>query len=85
MLYGMDRNAPHVQPTREKRDSPSHWSFSDLKYQSAGDFVGLKVEERQSEMEASIGIWKERTDLPDSEAYLRSLREDERQRNLLPA
>jgi hypothetical protein len=83
MLYGMDRNASHIQPGSGTKRS-SLWSLSDLKYQSAGDFFGLRVEERRSDMEAPIGIWKERADLPNSEAYLRALREDDREVRFMP-
>jgi hypothetical protein len=37
------------------------------------------LDERREAMEAIVGIWKDRTDLPDStEEYVRSLRRDTR-------
>jgi len=37
------------------------------------------LDERRAAMEAIVGIWKDRTDLPDStEEYVRSLRHDTR-------
>ena len=37
------------------------------------------LDERREAMEAMVGIWKDRTDLPDStEEYVRSLRRDTR-------
>jgi hypothetical protein len=37
------------------------------------------LDERRKAMEALVGIWKDRTDLPDStEEYVRSLRRDTR-------
>ena len=35
-------------------------------------------EERRKAMMAVVGIWKDRTDLPDTDEYLRSLRQDKR-------
>ena len=36
------------------------------------------LEERRKAMEALVGIWKDRTGLPDSTEYVRSLRRDTR-------
>jgi hypothetical protein len=33
-----------------------------------------KLEERRAALMAIIGIWKDRTDLPDTETYIRNLR-----------
>jgi len=33
-----------------------------------------EVEERRADMMAAVGIWKDRTDLPDTETYVRNLR-----------
>jgi hypothetical protein len=35
-------------------------------------------EQRRADMMAAIGIWKDRTDLPDTETYIRNLRDDDR-------
>jgi hypothetical protein len=41
------------------------------------------LDERREAMEAMVGIWKDRTDLPDStEEYVRSLRRDTRMERL---
>jgi hypothetical protein len=33
-----------------------------------------KLEERRAAMAAIVGLWKDRTDLPETEAYIRNLR-----------
>ena len=33
-----------------------------------------KLEERRTAMMGIVGLWKDRTDLPDTEAYIRNLR-----------
>jgi len=37
-----------------------------------------KLEERKAAMMAIVGLWKDRTDLPDTEAYLCNLRDGAR-------
>jgi hypothetical protein len=37
-----------------------------------------KFEERRAAMMAIVGLWKDRTDLPDTETYIRNLRDDTR-------
>jgi hypothetical protein len=36
------------------------------------------LEERRAAMMAIVGIWKDRTDLPDTETYIRNLRNGSR-------
>jgi Ribbon-helix-helix protein, copG family len=36
------------------------------------------LEQRRKAMQAIIGLWKDRTDLPDTEEYVRSLRKGTR-------
>jgi hypothetical protein len=38
------------------------------------DLDPAQVEERRAAMMAAVGIWKDRTDLPDTETYIRNLR-----------
>jgi hypothetical protein len=33
-----------------------------------------QIEERRAAMMAAVGLWKDRTDLPDTETYIRNLR-----------
>jgi hypothetical protein len=54
-------------------------SISHLVRQAARECYLGNLEERREAMEAIVGIWKDRTDLPDStEEYVRSLRRDTR-------
>ncbi len=39
-------------------------------------------EERKKALLSAIGIWKDRTDLPDTETYVRRLRKDTRWKRL---
>ncbi len=54
-------------------------SISHLVRQAARERYLGNLEERRKAMEALVGIWKDRTDLPDStEEYVRRLRRDTR-------
>jgi hypothetical protein len=37
-----------------------------------------EIEERRADMMAAVGLWKDRTDLPDTETYIRNLRGGDR-------
>ena len=41
------------------------------------------LEERRAAMMAIVGLWKDRTDLPDTETYIRNLRKDTRLKRLI--
>ena len=54
-------------------------TISALVRQAARERYLGNLAERREAMEAIVGIWKDRTDLPDStEEYVRSLRRDSR-------
>jgi hypothetical protein len=54
-------------------------TISDLVRQAARERYLGNLEERSKAMEALVGIWRDRTDLPDStEEYVRNLRRDTR-------
>ena len=62
-------NALHAKARREGT------TISDLVRQAARERYLGNLDERRKAMEGLIGIWKDRTDLPDStEEYVRSLR-----------
>ena len=42
------------------------------------DLDPAQIEERRAAMIAAIGVWKDRSDLPDTETYIRNLRDDDR-------
>lgn len=39
-------------------------------------------EQRYADMMAAVGVWKDRTDLPDTETYVRNLRKSTRLKRL---
>jgi Ribbon-helix-helix protein, copG family len=66
-------NALHNRARREKT------TISALVRQAARERYLGNLDERRKAMQGLIGIWKDRTDLPDStEEYVRSLRRDTR-------
>lgn len=58
---------------------------SDVEDQVACDLRIADPAQRRSDMEAAIGLWAERPDLADTQAYLRNLRDDDRSERLHPA
>ena len=42
-----------------------------------------KASERKRVLSSAIGLWKDRTDLPDTATYIRELRRDDRLERLL--
>jgi hypothetical protein len=42
-----------------------------------------EIEERKAAMMGIVGLWKDRTDLPDTETYIRNLREGTRLKRLI--
>jgi len=42
------------------------------------ELTPAEIEERRADMMAAVGLWKDRTDLPDTEAYIRNLRGGDR-------
>jgi hypothetical protein len=42
-----------------------------------------ELEERRASMMAIVGLWKDRTDLPDTETYVRNLRKGTRLARLM--
>jgi hypothetical protein len=42
-----------------------------------------KLDERRAAMMGIVGLWKDRADLPDTETYVRSLRDGSRLKNLI--
>jgi len=42
------------------------------------ELTPAEIEERKAAMMSIVGLWKDRTDLPDTETYIRSLRDGTR-------
>jgi hypothetical protein len=70
-------NALHTRARKQRT------TISDLVRQAVRDRYLGNLEERRKAMEGLVGIWKDRTDLPDStEEYVRSMRRDTRLKRL---
>ena len=57
--------------------------LSQLASQAASDLSIADREQRRSDMESAVGIWAERTDLPDAAPYLANLRDEVRSERLV--
>jgi hypothetical protein len=64
--------ALHIE-ARQRRTS-----ISELVRQAVRDRYGTSADNRSQAMEAFVGIWKERDDLPDAGMYIRRLRRGKR-------
>ena len=53
-------------------------SISELVRQAVREKYGSSPAARTQAMQALVGLWKHRSDLPDSEAYVRRLRKGKR-------
>ncbi len=59
-------------------------SISELVRLAVRDKYGSLPANRRQAMQAWVGIWKDRTDLPDSQTYVRRLRKGTRLRRIAP-
>ena len=57
-------------------------SISELVRQAARDRYLRHKEQRQAALMGIVGLWKDRSDLPDTETYVRSLRKGTRLKRL---
>lgn len=60
------------------RSRLSGTSISELVRQAIREKYGISAEKRRQAMQAVVGMWKDRTDLPDTETYIRQLRKGRR-------
>lgn len=65
-------NALHAQARREKT------TVSDLVRRAARERYLGGTEERAQAMQAIVGMWADRSDLPDTDVYVRKLRRSDR-------
>ncbi|HEU4983163.1 MAG TPA: CopG family transcriptional regulator [Acidobacteriaceae bacterium] len=65
-------NALHREARREKT------TISELVRRAARERYMNRLEERAQAMRAIVGMWKDRPEFADSEAYIRELRHDTR-------
>lgn len=57
-------------------------TVSDLVRKAARERYMYTPEQRYADMMAAVGVWKDRTDLPDTETYVRNLRKSTRLKRL---
>ena len=57
-------------------------SISELVRQALRDKYGISPETRREAMQAVVGMWKDRADLPKTETYIRQLRRGGRLRRI---
>lgn len=65
------------------RAKESKTTISELVRQAVREKYLEKRAERKEAMLSIIGLWKDRTDLPDTEPYVRSVRNDDRLKRIL--
>lgn len=56
----------------------SRTSISELVRRAARERYMGNLEERRAAMMGIVGLWKDRTDIEDTESYIRNLRDDNR-------
>jgi predicted transcriptional regulator len=82
ILYIMKRTQLYMEDDVWKalqiRAKQSKSTISELVRQAVREKYLDKKSERREAMLSAIGLWKNRTDLPDTETYVRSLRDDDR-------
>ncbi|MCX6617243.1 MAG: ribbon-helix-helix domain-containing protein [Acidobacteria bacterium] len=66
------------------RSRQSGVSISELMRQAIRDRYPSGAARRQEAMRAVVGIWKDRSDLPDTESYVRRLRKGSRIKRVAP-
>jgi hypothetical protein len=64
------------------RSRQSGTPISELVRQALHDKYGNPLAHRRQAMQAWVGLWKDRSDVPDSETYVRQLRKGERLRRI---
>jgi len=57
-------------------------TVSELVRKAARERYMNNAEQRRADMMASVGIWKDRADIPDAEIYVRNLRKGTRLKRL---
>jgi hypothetical protein len=82
ILYIMKRTQLYLHEDIWKvlhiRSRQQRTSISDLVRQAVREKYGSSPVDRREAMQALVGMWKDREDLPDSTAYVRRLRKGKR-------
>jgi Arc/MetJ family transcription regulator len=86
MIYIMRRTQIYLDDdlwtALHARAKSEHTTVSELMRKAAREQYQYTPAQRRADMLAAIGIWKSRTDLPDTETYVRSLRKSTRMKRL---
>jgi metal-responsive CopG/Arc/MetJ family transcriptional regulator len=86
MLYIMKRTQLYLDDdlwnTLHAKARNGGTSISELVRTAARDRYMNDPEQRQADMMAAVGLWKDRADLPDTETYIRNLRKGTRLKRL---
>jgi hypothetical protein len=85
MVFVMKRTPFYLWTVLRDRAGLDEAAIAELAGHTARELDRNDPAPRHSDMEAAIGLWAERDDLPDTESYLRNLREDCRAESLQPA
>jgi metal-responsive CopG/Arc/MetJ family transcriptional regulator len=82
MLYIMKRTQLYLDEelwqALHARAATEKTTISELVRKAARDRYLMDPEKRRAAMMGIVGMWKDRTDLPDTETYVRSLRKGTR-------
>ncbi len=65
------------------RARQSKSTISELVRQAVREKYLDQKSERREALLSAIGLWKDRTDLPDTETYVRNIRNDDRLKRIL--
>lgn len=75
----LDDDLFEVLETRARLEGST---VSELVTQAVRERYVAGTEERRAAMMGIVGLWKDRTDLPETEEYIRNLRRDTRRRRM---
>ncbi len=81
----MNRAQLYLQSLLQTGEQASEGPFSGVAGLAAAVWPTADKELRKSDMEAAVGAWASRTDLPDSITYIAGLRDEVRDVRPVPA
>ena len=81
----MNRAQLYLSSLPQADEQASENVFSDVAGLAAGVWPTADKELRKSDMEAALGAWASRSDLPESRTYIANLRNEVRDAKPVPA
>jgi hypothetical protein len=81
----MNRAQLYLWSVLHSREQVDEGVIAELANQAESHLSIADKKQRRSDLQAAVGAWSERTDLPDSDTYLSNLRDEARSERLLPA